>query len=186
MDDRSKVDEVLARYNVDAHVINVVRGASITRYELKIGDKSRAVDVKKYEVELQMALEVRSLRIQLPVEGKAVVGIEVPNKERKYFNVTSVGKVDKVSVPVGKSIDGEDILVSLDKLPHLLIAGTTGSGKSMCIDSMLYYLIKNYDPSDVRLMLIDPKIVEMCIYNNERHLLTPFIVTGKQIGRAHV
>lgn len=182
--------QTLDSFGVDAEVKNVSLGPSVTEYELHpaIGVKvSRIVNLAD---DLALALAAKGIRIQAPIPGKSLIGIEVPNKE-----VSTVAFRDVVAaqpahpnrpleVPLGRNVTGKVVTMDLTKMPHLLIAGATGSGKSVAINGIITSMLMNARPDQVKLMLIDPKKVELSVYNGIPHLLTPVVSEPKKAARA--
>ncbi len=184
LENAKKLEDTLMSFGVEARVIHVSKGPSVTRYELqpKAGVKvSRIVNLSD---DIALALAARGVRIEAPIPGKAAVGIEIPNKETTAVYLREViedskfqRSTSKISVALGKDISGEAIIGDLSKMPHVLIAGATGSGKSVCINSLIISILYKYDPEHVRLLMVDPKVVELNVYNGIPHLLIP-VVTG--------
>lgn len=183
--------DALRSFNVEARVINICCGPSVTRYELQPSAGVKISKITNLSNDIAMALAAQSVRIEAPIPGKAAIGIEIPNKTVATVNVREVLESDKfwseksnLSVALGKDISGNVVIADLAKMPHLLIAGTTGSGKSVCINSFLMSLIYKSKPEDVRLLLIDPKVVELNIYNGIPHLLIPVVTNAKKAAGA--
>lgn len=175
------LENTLRQFGVEVKVVDYATGPSITRYELKIMDGKRIKRVTELENEIKMYLKAESLRMEAPIPGKDTIGIETPNKikEPVYFsNVIHSKALDEGILPVilGKDIVGKDKIIDIAKMPHLLIAGTTGSGKSICINTMISSLISKKTDEEVRFIMIDPKMVELMPYNGIPHLLTPVII----------
>ena len=191
IENAKKLEETLMSFGVEARVINVSKGPSVTRYELqpKAGVKvSRIVSLSD---DIALALAARGVRIEAPIPGKAAVGIEIPNKETTPVYLREViedpkfqKSTSKISVALGKDISGETIIGDLSKMPHVLIAGATGSGKSVCINSLIISILYKYDPEHVRLLMVDPKVVELNVYNGIPHLLIPVVTDPKKAAGA--
>lgn len=191
IENAKKLEETLMSFGVEARVINVSKGPSVTRYELqpKAGVKvSRIVNLSD---DIALALAARGVRIEAPIPGKAAVGIEIPNKETTPVYLREViedskfqRSTSKISVALGKDISGESIIGDLSKMPHVLIAGATGSGKSVCINSLIISILYKYDPEHVRLLMVDPKVVELNVYNGIPHLLIPVVTDPKKAAGA--
>ena len=191
IENAKKLEETLMSFGVEARVINVSKGPSVTRYELqpKAGVKvSRIVNLSD---DIALALAARGVRIEAPIPGKAAVGIEIPNKETTPVYLREViedakfqRSTKKISVALGKDISGEAIIGDLSKMPHVLIAGATGSGKSVCINSLIISILYKYDPEHVRLLMVDPKVVELNVYNGIPHLLIPVVTDPKKAAGA--
>lgn len=191
LENAKKLEETLMSFGVEARVIHVSKGPSVTRYELqpKAGVKvSRIVNLSD---DIALALAARGVRIEAPIPGKAAVGIEIPNKETTAVYLREViedskfqRSTSKISVALGKDISGEAIIGDLSKMPHVLIAGATGSGKSVCINSLIISILYKYDPEHVRLLMVDPKVVELNVYNGIPHLLIPVVTDPKKAAGA--
>ncbi len=187
----SKLVETLKSFGVSTSIINICRGPSVTRYELQPASGVKISKITNLSDDIAMNLAATGVRIEAPIPGKNAVGIEVPNK-----NVTIVkmrGLVEssefqsaksKLTVALGKDIAGKIMLADLAKMPHLLIAGSTGSGKSVCINSMLVSLLYKSSPDEVKLILIDPKVVELGVYNGIPHLLVPVVTDPRKAAGA--
>ena len=182
-----KLESVLLTYGVKAEVKQVNQGPAVTRYELQ---PAPGVSVKKItglDGDIAMALAATTVHIEAPIPGKSLVGIEIPNKETTMVTLREVIDSDtfrrsssKLTFALGKDIDGQVRVGDIAKMPHMLIAGTTGSGKSVCINSMILSLLYKASPDDVKLILIDPKVVELQVYNGIPHLLLPVVNDPKQ------
>jgi S-DNA-T family DNA segregation ATPase FtsK/SpoIIIE len=182
--------QTLDSFGVDAEVKNVSLGPSVTEYELHpaIGVKvSRIVNLAD---DLALALAAKGIRIQAPIPGKSLIGIEVPNKEVSTVAFRDVVEAQPphpnkpLEVPLGRNVTGEVVSMDLTKMPHLLIAGATGSGKSVAINGIITSMLMNARPDQLKLMLIDPKKVELSVYNGIPHLLTPVVSEPKKAARA--
>ncbi len=182
-----RLNEALQSFNIEAKICNVTRGPSVTRYEVELAQGVRLAKVTTLQNDLALALGTPSVRISAIPDKIAMVGIEVPNKQ-----VTTVALRDvigssrficaksKTSFAVGKDIGGECITGDIAKLPHLLIAGTTGSGKSVCMNSLIVSILYKATPDDVKLIMVDPKMVELGVYNGIPHLLIPVVTDPKK------
>lgn len=184
------LQQTLASFGVDAEVKHVNLGPSVTEYELHpaIGVKvSRIVNLSN---DLALALAAKDIRIEAPIPGKSLIGIEVPNREistvafRDVSEAVPHGPAHMLEVPLGRDVTGKVITCDLTKMPHLLIAGSTGSGKSVAINGIITSILMNAKPSQAKLMLIDPKKVELSVYNGIPHLLTPVVSEPKKAARA--
>lgn len=182
-----KLEDVLATFKVDAKVVQVNKGPTVTRYEVQPALGVKVSSILNLQDDIAMNLAASSIRIEAPIPGKNAVGIEIPNKEVSVVMLRDVLESDtfrhsksNLTFALGKDIDGEVRVSDIAKMPHLLIAGTTGSGKSVCINSMIISLIYKASPNDVKLILIDPKIVELSIYNGIPHLLLPVVTDVRQ------
>ncbi len=182
-----RLNETLASFKIDAHIINVTRGPSVTRYEVELDKGVRLSKLTGCADDIALSLGASGVRIAA-VPGKiSVVGIEVPNKAvttvslREVVDSTSfVNSKSKSSFAVGKDIGGYCIVGNISKMPHMLIAGTTGSGKSVCMNSIIISLLYKASPEDVKLIMVDPKMVELGIYNSIPHLLIPVVTDPKK------
>ncbi len=173
----------LAEFGIEADVVNVNRGPVITLYEMQIAPGIKVNRIVGLADDIAMALAAQRVRIVAPIPGKSAIGVEIPNLYRETVTLGDIVKSDEFKnyggslvVALGKDILGKPVMLDLKRLPHLLIAGTTGSGKSVCVNSIITSLIYNYDPNYLRFILVDPKMVELQLYNGLPHLLTPVIV----------
>ena len=186
-ENRRRLDETLASFRIDARIINVTRGPSVTRYEVELDKGVRLNKLTTVADDIALSLGASGVRIAA-VPGKiSVVGIEVPNRAvtkvalREVIDSPAFHKAkSKVSFAVGKDIGDSCIVGNIAKLPHMLIAGTTGSGKSVCMNSIIISLLYKAGPEDVKLIMIDPKMVELGIYNSIPHLLIPVVTDPKK------
>ena len=174
----SKLDE----FGVEAKVVSVLPGPVVTRFEIQPAPGTKASKITNISQDIARSLAVSSVRVVEVIEGKSVVGIEIPNTNRKMVRLSEIlssnafkNSTSPLSLALGHDIAGKSVVVDLAKMPHLLVAGTTGSGKSVGINAMLLSLLFKSDPSDVRLILIDPKMLELSVYDGIPHLLTPVI-----------
>ena len=182
-----RLNETLASFNIDAHIINVTRGPSVTRYEVELDKGVRLSKLTGCADDIALSLGASGVRIAA-VPGKiSVVGIEVPNRAVTTVSLREVldsgeftSAKSKSSIGLGKSIDGNCVVGNISKMPHLLIAGTTGSGKSVCMNSIIISLLYKAGPEDVKLIMVDPKMVELGIYNGIPHLLIPVVTDPKK------
>ncbi len=186
-----KLEETLASFGVEAKVVDFSRGPSVTRYELqpKVGVKVSRITNLSDDIALNLA--ARDVRIEAPVPGKAVVGIEVPNKEKSIVSLKEVIGSNEfqqhsspIAVSIGKDIGGKVVVADIKKMPHMLIAGATGSGKSVCINCIIISILYKSSPEDVKLLMIDPKKVELGNYNGIPHLLIPVVNNVKKAAGA--
>ncbi len=173
----------LADFGIDADVVNVNRGPVITLYEMQIAPGIKVNRVASLADDIAMALAAQRVRIVAPIPGKSAIGIEIPNRYREAVTLGDIIKSEEfkafqgsLAVALGKDILGNPVMLDLKRQPHLLIAGATGAGKSVCVNSIITSLIYNYEPNYLRFILIDPKMVELQLYNGLPHLLTPVIV----------
>jgi len=181
--------EALGHFNVQAKVIGTVAGPHITRYELRLAPGTKMANVAKLKDDLAYALAATDIRILAPIPGKQAVGVEVPNAHRRIVRLGDVFQEpppdsSPLTVWLGKDVAGKAIGADLAKMPHLLVAGTTGAGKSAAINSMLSSVLLRATPHDVRLVLVDPKQVELNHYESIPHLLTPVITSPRMAANA--
>lgn len=186
-----KLEDTLASFGVEAKVVDFSRGPSVTRYELqpKVGVKVSRITNLSDDIALNLA--ARDVRIEAPVPGKAVVGIEVPNEEKSIVSLKEVIGSNEfqehsspIAVSIGKDIGGKVVVADIKKMPHMLIAGATGSGKSVCINCIIISILYKSSPEDVKLLMIDPKKVELGNYNGIPHLLIPVVNNVKKAAGA--
>ena len=183
----SKLQKTLYSFGVSAKVEKVSVGPSITRYELKPAEGVRVSKIAKLADDIALNLAAESIRIEAPIPGKQAVGIEVPNKENQVVHLRDIIDCDKfkessskLSMALGKDVAGEEVIADIAKMPHVLIAGSTGSGKSVCINTLITSIIYKAKPSEVKLVMIDPKVVELSVYNGIPHLLIPVVTDPKK------
>ncbi len=179
--------EALSHFNVEAKVVGTVSGPHITRYELRLAPGVKMSKVAQLKDDLAYALAATEIRILAPIPGKQAVGIEVPNRDRRIVHLGDVFRArpegySPLTVWLGKDVSGKAIGADLAKMPHILVAGTTGAGKSACINAMLSSILLNATPDEARLVLVDPKQVELNHYEDVPHLLTP-VITSPAPGR---
>jgi len=186
-----QLEKVLLDFGVKAKVIRVTRGPVITRYELAPAPGVKISKIVNLADDIALGLAARDVRIEAPIPGKAAIGIEVPNKHarsvpfREVLETTGFGEhASKLKVALGKDIADQPIIGDLIKMPHLLVAGATGSGKSVCITSIINSILYNATPDEVKLLLVDPKMVELSQYNGIPHLLAPVVVDPKKAAAA--
>ena len=187
----NKLIQVLKQFGVNAKVKNVYIGPSVTKYEITIETGTRVNKIIQLQDDIKMALAAKDLRIEAPIPGKSAVGIEIPNLEANTVTFREVFKdipqkydESKLLVPLGKDVTGNSIYAELNKMPHLLIAGATGSGKSVCVNSMICSILMRAKPDEVKLLLVDPKKVELTNYNGIPHLLAPVVTDPKKAAVA--
>lgn len=186
-DKTALLERTLQSFGVSARVVNVSTGPAVTRYELRPEAGVRVSRIEGLSSDLALALAAPSIRIEAPIPGKPVVGIEIPNRETAEVPLRDVleskefqkGK-GNILVALGKDITGKPVVTDISKMPHLLIAGSTGSGKSVCINSIITSIIYHSRPDEVKLMLIDPKVVELSVYNGIPHLRTEVVTDMKK------
>lgn len=186
-----KLQTTLDSFGVRVTVNNVSCGPAVTRYELLPEQGVKVSKITSLADDIKLNLAAADVRIEAPIPGKAAVGIEVPNKENstvflrellesKEFNAHS----SKVAFAVGKDIGGQTVVTDIAKMPHLLIAGATGSGKSVCINTLIMSILYKADPKDVKLIMVDPKVVELSVYNGIPHLMIPVVTDPKKASAA--
>lgn len=185
------LEETLASFGIDAKVVQVTKGPSVTRYELHPGVGVKVSKIVNLSDDIALNLAAPSVRIEAPIPGKSAIGIEVPNKEVTPVYLREVIESDEfqqfgssLAFALGKDISGRCIVADIAKMPHLLIAGATGSGKSVCINTLITSLIYKSSPNDVKMLLIDPKVVELSIYNGIPHLIVPVVTEPRKAASA--
>lgn len=181
------IQEVFHDFNIEARVVAANIGPAVTQYELDIKAGTKLSRIVSLDKELALALAAKSVHIQAPIPGKKTVGIEIPNKKVTPVSVREILETipksmddSKLLVTLGKDIMGKPTYCEINKTPHLLVAGSTGSGKSVCINSMLISILMRTKPEEVKLVLVDPKKVELSMYNGVPHLLTPVVTDPKK------
>lgn len=183
----TELEKVIRDFGVEGKVVAANIGPSVTQYELEIKSGTRLSKITALNKEIALELGAKDVRIQAPIPGKKTVGIELPNKSVMSVAVREILEAvpktkdnSKLLVALGKSIMGNPVWCEIDKTPHLLVAGSTGSGKSVCINSMITSLLMRTKPDEVKLVLVDPKKVELSMYNGVPHLLTPVVTDPKK------
>ncbi|MDD4816240.1 MAG: DNA translocase FtsK [Clostridia bacterium] len=187
---RVQLENVLETFGINAKVIGVVVGPSVTRYELEMPPGISVKKITAHEDDISLALASKAgIRIEAPIPGKSAVGIEVPNDNIAIVNIRDIidsqeflANKNPITFALGKDIGGSNIICNLSKMPHLLIAGATNSGKSICLNSIIISMIYKSSPDDLRLILIDPKRVEFSMYNDLPHLMLPKIITEVEMA----
>lgn len=186
-----KLEQTLQNFGVKVHVTNASCGPSVTRYELQPDQGVKVSKIVGLSDDIKLNLAVTDLRIEAPIPGKAAVGIEVPNSEntavmlRDLLESSEFQKSkSKITFAVGKDIAGKTVVADIAKMPHLLVAGATGSGKSVCINTLIMSIIYKADPEDVKLIMVDPKVVELSVYNGIPHLLIPVVTDPRKAAGA--
>ncbi|MDI9497828.1 MAG: DNA translocase FtsK 4TM domain-containing protein [Bacillota bacterium] len=182
-----KLEETLASFGVEARVVNITTGPAITRFELAPGLGVKVSRIVNLADDIALSLAATGVRIEAPIPGKSAIGIEIPNKEttavglRPLIESLEYRRAESpLAVALGRDIPGAPIMCDLTRMPHLLIAGATGSGKSVCINVILTSILYRSHPDDVKMLLIDPKVVELSIYNGIPHLLAPVVTDAKK------
>lgn len=185
------IEETMKNFGIDATITQINKGPTITCYELSPAPGIKLSRIVSLSDNIALSLASSDIRIEAPIPGKAAVGIEVPNKNKdnvvlkeillshEYKNINS-----SIPLSLGKDVSGKPIVSTIDKMPHLLIAGATGSGKSVCINTIIMSIIYKSSPEDVKLLLIDPKVVELSVYNGIPHLLIPVVTDAKKSSYA--
>lgn len=191
IENANKLEEILSNFGVDAKVTQVTKGPSVTRFELQPSPGVKVSKIVNLSDDIALGLAASGIRIEAPIPGKAAVGIEVPNgKQTPVFlrevleNDEFINSKKKLAFALGKDISGKCVVGDLNKMPHTLIAGATGSGKSVCINSLIISLLYKYNPDEVKLLMVDPKVVELNVYNGIPHLLIPVVTDPKKAAAA--
>jgi len=186
-----RLEQAMSNYGVRGKVKEIHMGPVVTMYEFAPAPGTRTGKIANLEKDLAMALEAQAVRIVAPIPGKAVVGVEVPNLTREIVYLkeilqdnTFTGAASKLQVALGKDIKGAPVTVNLSKMPHLLVAGTTGSGKSVAVNGMITSMLYNASPEEVRFIMVDPKMLELSIYEGIPHLLLPVVTDPKKANLA--
>ncbi|MBN7772560.1 DNA translocase FtsK [Clostridium aminobutyricum] len=186
-----KLEETLHNFNVNAKVVQVTQGPAVTRYEIQPNTGVKVSSIVRLADDIALNLEARSIRIEAPIPGKAAVGIEVENEKINMVTVREIidskefkESKSKITFAVGKDIAGKAIVADLKTMPHLLIAGSTGSGKSVCINSIIVSILYKAKPDEVKFVLIDPKVVELGNYNGIPHMLIPVVTEPSKAAAA--
>lgn len=185
------LERVLSDFDVDAHVVKAIKGPTVTRYELQLASGVKVNSVLNLSDDIALALATADVRIQAPIPGKSAIGIEVPNRYREMVTLGDImnsheSEQEKgiLTFGIGKDISGNSILADISDMPHLLVAGATGSGKSVCINSILMSILTRARPDQVKMILVDPKRVELNLYADIPHLITPVVTNAKQAATA--
>lgn len=186
-----KLQQTLRNFGVGVTVTNISCGPSVTRYELHPEQGVKVSRIVGLADDIKLSLAAAEIRIEAPIPGKSAVGIEVPNKETSMVYLRELLESDgfvnsksKLTFAVGKDIGGQPVTADIGKMPHLLIAGATGSGKSVCINTLIMSIIFKADPEDVKLIMVDPKVVELSVYNGIPHLMIPVVTDPKKASGA--
>lgn len=189
--DAQKLIETLESFNIQCNITQISKGPSITRYELQPAPGIKVSKITSLQNDIALNLASADIRMEAPIPGKSAIGIEVPNKEKtdvlfKMLVDSKEFKEAQTNIPftLGKDIAGKNIIGSIEKMPHLLVAGATGSGKSVCINSLIMSILYKAKPDEVKLILIDPKVVELNIYNGIPHLLIPVVTDPRKASNA--
>lgn len=186
-----KIEETMRNFGIDSKIVEINRGPTITCYELEPAPGVKVSRIVNLSNDLALSLAASDIRIVAPIPGKSAVGIEVPNKVKDNVTLKEILQSEEyqtldsnIPLSLGKDITGKTIISSIDKMPHLLIAGATGSGKSVCINTIIMSILFKAHPDDVKLLLIDPKVVELNVYNGIPHLLIPVVTDPKKAAIA--
>lgn len=186
-----KLQQTLRNFGVGVTVTNISCGPSVTRYELHPEQGVKVSKIVSLSDDIKLSLAAEDIRIEAPIPGKSAVGIEVPNKENNMVYLRDLFESDgfkqhgsSLAFAVGKDIGGQVVVTDIAKMPHLLIAGATGSGKSVCINTLIMSIIYKSKPEDVKLIMVDPKVVELSVYNGIPHLLIPVVTDPKKASGA--
>ena len=184
---QEKLERVLNDFEIKGKVVEIHIGPAVTEYEITVPSGTKVSRIVGINKEIALAMAAKEVRIQAPIPGKNTIGIEIPNKEissvgfREVLEATwQTNGANKILVALGKDIMGKSILADLSKMPHLLVAGSTGSGKSVCINTIICSILMRYKPNEVKLVLVDPKKVELTNYNGIPHLLCPVVSDPKK------
>ncbi len=185
------IEETMKNFGIEATISNINKGPTITCYELSPAPGIKLSKIVSLSDNIALSLASSDIRIEAPIPGKSAVGIEVPNKVKDDVLLKEILLSEEfikinsnVPLALGKDVSGKPIVSTIDKMPHLLIAGATGSGKSVCINTIIMSILYKSSPDDVKLMLIDPKVVELSIYNGIPHLLIPVVTDAKKAAYA--
>ena len=185
-----KLEDALRSFGIEAEVKNITHGPAITRFELTLKVGTKVSRVTQLENDIKLAMAAISIRIEAPIPGKSAIGIEIPNDKPTAVHLRGLVETKEfktatpLTVALGRDIPGRPMYCDLAKMPHLMIAGSTGSGKSVCINSILTSILVHTSPKDVRLILVDPKVVELQMYNGIPHLIMPVITDPKKAAAA--
>ncbi len=186
-----KLQKTLQNFGVDAQVTEVTQGPSVTRYEIQPAVGVKVSKIVNLSDDLKLNMAVTDLRMEAPIPGKSAIGIEVPNKTKKGVSFEELVKSKEfkenksnIAFCVGKDIAGQVVVGNIEKMPHMLIAGATGSGKSVCINTIIMSILYHASPEDVKLIMVDPKVVELSVYNGIPHLLIPVVTDPKKAAGA--
>lgn len=190
-DNKKILEQVLTDFGIVGHIVNANIGPTVTQYELDVKAGTKVSKILSIHRELALALAVKAVKIEAPIPGKKTIGLEIPNKVTSMVVVREIlEKVppkmqdSKLLVTLGKNVMGSPVFCEINKTPHLLVAGSTGSGKSVCINSMLISILMRTKPDEVKLVLVDPKKVELSMYNGVPHLLAPVVTDPKKANIA--
>lgn len=182
-----QLEKAFADFGFDVKVVDTQTGPVITMYEIKLAPGTKIAHIRAMAQDLEIAMRVPGIRIVAPIPGKNTVGVEIPNTERQYVRLRELmeectDQIDRMKIPIflGKDVTGAPMVVDLVKLPHLLIAGRTGTGKSVCLNAIIMSILMTRPPKDVRMIMIDPKMVELNLYQTVPHLMHPVVIDMKK------
>ncbi|GAB6170138.1 DNA translocase FtsK [Clostridium carnis] len=191
IENANKLEGILKDFGVDANVVQVTKGPSVTRFEIQPSPGVKVSKIVNLQDDIALGLAASGVRMEAPIPGKAAIGIEVPNKKQTPVFLREVldskefkNTKKKLAFALGKDIAGKCVVGDLSTMPHMLIAGATGSGKSVCINTLIVSLLYKYSPDEVRLLMVDPKVVELSVYNGIPHLLIPVVTDPKKAAAA--
>ncbi len=186
-----KLQQTLKNFGVNVTITNVSKGPAVTRYEIQPEQGVKVSKIVNLTDDIKLNLAAADIRIEAPIPGKAAVGIEVPNKENVVVSFRELvesqefeSQTSNIAFGVGRDISGKVMIADIAKMPHLLIAGATGSGKSVCINTIIMSILYKADPKDVKLIMVDPKVVELSVYNGIPHLMIPVVTDPKKAAGA--
>ena len=191
LENADKLEKTLLSFGIEAKILEVTKGPSVTRFELQPKAGIKVSKIVNLSDDIALGLAAKGVRIEAPIPGKSAIGIEVPNKEQTPVFFREILESNefknnnyKVACALGKDITGKCIVTDISKMPHVLIAGATGSGKSVCINTLIVSILYKYSPEDVKLLMVDPKVVELSVYNGIPHLLIPVVTDPKKAAAA--
>jgi DNA segregation ATPase FtsK/SpoIIIE, S-DNA-T family len=182
------IEDTLANFKVEARVIGVNTGPAVTQFELQPAVGVKVNKITTLEKDLALALQAHSIRIEAPIPGKAAIGIEIPNSAISFVSMREVIEGEeyehnkgKLKLPLGKDVSGAPVIAGLERMPHLLIAGSTGSGKSIAINAFVCALLLKHTPEELKIIMVDPKMVELIVYNQIPHMLSPVVTELERV-----
>lgn len=191
IENANKLEGILNDFGVDAKVVQVTKGPSVTRFEIQPSPGVKVSKIVNLQDDIALGLAASGVRMEAPIPGKAAIGIEVPNRRQTPVFLREVldskefkNSNNKLAFALGKDIAGKCVVGDLSKMPHMLIAGATGSGKSVCINTLIVSILYKYSPEEVKLLMVDPKVVELSVYNGIPHLLIPVVTDPKKAAAA--